>query len=1276
MKVNLPLAMLMLLAGGSTWAVPTPGGPTSSQSSTTQPAAPAGQTSSGQSLFEQTLPLDIDTAGYYELLAWVRRLGLSDAGTRTDLQARLRTYYHLPPSAAAAPSQQKKARTITIVSAGTTEYFKLEKVGEKYIRLSGGVDLEMYDPATDTTHSIIADTVVFNETQKTITAIGHITYTLTGKGKTEIFHGKSLTFNIDSWAGIFFQGVSESKKTVNGNPLTFYYTGQTIKRTKNDVVTLDNGTITSSQATPPNYQIKARKIWVLAPGEWALRGATLYLGRIPVFYFPYFFYPGNNLFFHPSMGYRQEEGYYLQTTTYLLGRRQKQNSSLSFLQTAEDTNVIYNTKLRGLFLDKTTPVTAAEESKTPYDFQNSYVRLLLDIYSRLGVFAGIESKFVDYGIVKNFKFNLEFARSRDIFLVGSDYTQFLPLFDGSTTVLWNSANLGPILLPVRYGTDLETQLGNKLFSITAAIPFYSDPYFSRDFGQRNQSVDWSKILGLSGSSTTSTTSATTYAATLPTPLTSLQWTIHSTFTPNTSKLAPFVTDFELTNLDASVLWQTQTRASIPGVALSTYNPTTVTGSAVGYKSDFTFPEQQFFYPQSIIFPSIAAKISGTIFSTSPTIPGASSTAAPNTPTPEVAPASPPAETSGSAPAAPSSTAQGSSPGAANPTAASPSPASGGTTPAASTTTPSSAAPAATAQGGGAASPSASAGGSTSGTSATSAPPKTAGAGPQPHIGEVSPPWKGAAPAAPSPPAAGTLRPEPALPDVPITTPPTITPYSQSLTYSIVPSLSLENRPVATAWTSPADINPFNAYSIFTSIGTGTLTYSGALDNTLLDFQNSLALSGSYKRHFNQNYSISDWQSFLLQDYGTTFLNLTNSLNVQSQPFQANDVLTGSSVNYSIAGLVFSRNWVSATSPPVYQDSFLSWDQQHITTNSLNLNLDVTPYQTTSSLSVAATLPPLNPKVASTLQTGPLTSIVTAAWTVPPYGGPYTPQPLSIEEILTPVSWLTFDTKAIYVYESNGVSENAWDTATTSVTATSANKLFSAQQSFTYDLYYNYPQDSLTSLRLWFLTASFEAQYTYPEQFILPTGWIQEPNQEFMPSTLSFGVDYQYTSRPLWKNRINFSTHIQSAWNMNLIQVTSNSLTLNLTASLSIYKFLDLSFSLQSADRATYLYFPSYAAEVNQEPINPIVDFLQSINIFSRAQRQASNFKMQSVDLKLVHHLGDWDLSLEYTGTPQLTTAASGLSSYQWTPTFTIAVTWDPVPEIKSNLQVANGQLSY
>ena len=100
---------------------------------------PDESTSTADNLIQSTLAKDIETAGYFELVAWCRDLGLNDAGTRQALQQRLYGYYRISPPAAEDPQEGMK-RLLEIKSAKETQYFTIEQVDENYVLLLGDVE--------------------------------------------------------------------------------------------------------------------------------------------------------------------------------------------------------------------------------------------------------------------------------------------------------------------------------------------------------------------------------------------------------------------------------------------------------------------------------------------------------------------------------------------------------------------------------------------------------------------------------------------------------------------------------------------------------------------------------------------------------------------------------------------------------------------------------------------------------------------------------------------------------------------------------------------------------------------------------------------------------------------------------------------------------------------------------------------------------------------------------------------------------------------------------
>ncbi len=535
-----------------------------------------------EELFRSTLPLDISTSDYYELEAWCERLGIQSSGTRRELEDRLRKHYGLESPVRTLETEEGKS--ILIESAYSLEYFTLDVIDEKYIRLSGGVVLTLEDSTSSVTHEIRADSIVLNQETNSLTASGNLEYVLTRDGNTEVFRGDSLTFDTESLEGVFFEGISERERKTEDKKIIFYYSGDTIYRSEDNVVTLEDGVITSSKRFPPNYSIRASKIWVLAPGEWAILNAVLNIGRIPVFYIPAFFRPGDPLFFHPALGYRRREGYFVQTTTYLLGKQKEDgdDTTISFLQTLGTEDI--ERSVNGLFLREQESVTPAQRKFRNYaDKTGSYFKVLLDVYSRLGYLVGIDGEIKDLGFLKNLTISAALGRSRQIFETASGYTPLYETEDGTFESMWDSSYLLNLDLPFRYGIDFDFLLNAGSLSLSGKVPAFSDPYFEEDFMDRRERTDWSELIGIETGESTET--ATTVQQ-------SSVWNLKASWNPAVKTLNPYIDTLSLKTLEASMYWKSR--------ELEVENE----------------ENRYFFYPDSIMLPDTTGTLKGVIFSTS------------------------------------------------------------------------------------------------------------------------------------------------------------------------------------------------------------------------------------------------------------------------------------------------------------------------------------------------------------------------------------------------------------------------------------------------------------------------------------------------------------------------------------------------------------------------------------------------------------------------------------------------------------------------------------
>lgn len=453
-----------------------------------------------------------------------------------------------------------------------------ESWGEEVIRFFGDVIIVVTEGSS--VSRIMGDEIIYDKNRDTLEARGNVVYEhTTGKKGMERFSGQALLFDIKKQEGVFLSGIiTQDSGKKDSDPYIIH--AEVSGRDSSTTMAFKSGVLTTCDDEDPHWSIKASRIWLLPGNEIAILNGIFYIGPIPVFYIPFFYYPGDEMIVHPVFGYRNREGYFVQTTTYLYGRKplpQKDanegNTFADFLQG----DVLKEQRREGLFLRN-----LEEDAK---DTNPDYIKFLLDGYSSLGGMLGIQGSFTPDTYVRSVEFLVSAALSNTLYppVNGLEYSTY----NREGKEKDNEGVFFGQQLPVRYRTNLGVRMDKKPFQINIALPLVSDPEYKDDFFDRSEDLNWFKLL---------TDRNELAKDTLDIDETSYSWVINGSIRPDVSFLNPWLDTFSISSLSGIMVFNSKTNA-------------TLTGEDALYS-----PERKFYYPE-LIKPELRMNIAGTIFST-------------------------------------------------------------------------------------------------------------------------------------------------------------------------------------------------------------------------------------------------------------------------------------------------------------------------------------------------------------------------------------------------------------------------------------------------------------------------------------------------------------------------------------------------------------------------------------------------------------------------------------------------------------------------------------
>ncbi|GHT82330.1 hypothetical protein FACS1894137_01020 [Spirochaetia bacterium] len=1128
---------------------------------TAEEAAAAAIAAAAAARNAEILDLDIRTSTLSELAAWCRSLGLSEGGDRAALGNRLREYFKFgkPPAGGRDAESQggSSPKVITIESARSSEYFTLDVTNEEYARLRGDVVVSLKD--RDSVHRISAWEILYNRSRNLMSASGGVEYIKESGDTTETFRGESITVDLDNWASIFMDGVSE--RSVSGSSTTYRFSGKVISRSSEEATVLSRATISNGANPEALWSLSASKIWLLPGSDFAVLNGVLKVGEIPVLYIPAFFFPGDEIIFHPVLGYRSREGTFLQTTTYILGRPQSSSSSESSLSKILGNSTDMEKTRHGIFLKST-----GKKSRNP---NTTRLSVLLDAYTNLGAYLGTELALPKKGIFNDYKLSLGLGITRDVQLMENNttYTPF-PNYDGTSN--WNSSRIGGRDLPFRFRMTNAGSLGGKYGSFSWDLPYYSDPYVNRDFMDRSEEMNYAEMLRQGGSILEAEDALTKNI------LGSYQWRLSASSRPSLPALNPYISSLSVSSLTSFVQFG--------------YRSSKALANSVS-------PNKIFFYPEKFTIYSISAGISGTPLNIG-----------------------------------------------------------GGQRQAKQSGTPSPA--------------------------ADGEPPPD----PFKGLGTPNAPWpltrnentKDGDPTALHPPVLSQRF------DLPLSGGPRF-----SIAYQLSPTSAteLQFRSNSAHWTEVEDIDWSDVSSLLTNVRTdGSTTFSLSDVNSIIS--NSLRFSGavSWQGYGLINEEAEEYDTELERNAArvrargqTTFTSSAEFISTL-RPFYLSSVWGGTNFQYSVKGLIARSEFKTNSGPdgnpipnPSVDDTswdilFGKWDKENLDSHRAAANFSASLMNKSQDLSFTMDLPP-----EDSLFTGDAAMRIWKSETR--FSGRIRGKSEleKAEETGAPTAGIDTKNKTVTYRE---LFEDPFYEPLRLTETLRFNSSFTASQNVVYN-----PEeeefDSMSSnLSFYGLTASFTSRYALTSTFD-PTGgwhWVQSADKSFQPQEFKLRYNRTFKKGQLWDKRLSLSLGLDTALAYDFQRFTNSNFSFDLKFTLGIARFLDISLGTTSENTVIYRYFrdiplfdvPSDLPRIGET--NPFIDLLNSFRFDDEDLRKLSGFKLKSLKLSLLHHLGDWDARLGMSLTPYLTPYSStGGREYKFNTEVSFTVQWLPVSEIKTEI---------
>ncbi|MGH0051958.1 MAG: hypothetical protein ACQ5SW_01025 [Sphaerochaetaceae bacterium] len=467
------------------------------------------------------LALRIERASEEELKEMAQLRGIALDG-EDSLRDALYAYYHLEHSRLEIEGKGERSYRLEIEQAQNME----RNAGSSLVVLTGDVTVSFVDEGTQTPKKLKAQNMLIDLDHTLLTASGSVLFEDSeADAALQSIEGSIVTFDWSDDTLTISGGTTKSERENSEDETVSMYTSGsliTYQGTEGDIFYTDG--LIGTKEEDPLSSIRAERLRFISGGDLMVHNAALYFGRVPVFWTPFFFFPGNRMVGNPSLGFVSDRGMFVSSTWEIYGSYPKfeegeQSSITKLLSSPAPGAMIHGD---GLYTTEASLSPLQEWARE----SDSYLTFFADAYETSGLHVGYDSKTTF--------FNKQ---------ITIDSLSAFALYPPGKTSLSLYSDVGQY----RYYLDQGIFIDTSWAKLELSLPLYSDPKVRNLYGNRLTSFSFDALLGKSQE----------FPNTYRSDISNFTWKLKSSFTFPTTKTKPYLDSFSISNLeaDAAFKWQ-------------------------------------------------------------------------------------------------------------------------------------------------------------------------------------------------------------------------------------------------------------------------------------------------------------------------------------------------------------------------------------------------------------------------------------------------------------------------------------------------------------------------------------------------------------------------------------------------------------------------------------------------------------------------------------------------------------------------------------------------